>query len=321
MDYTRELEQSLTYLGSEAALASLARDPYWPKWDSAWWHMLLLHEMGLTAEIPERVTEAYVAALGRMPVKIFAIHAHDIPAGVDPYRGSPCHCQVGNAYQVMAARGVDVDAELPWLRPWFLRYQMADGGLNCDGDAYLVEGEVPSSMVGTIAVFEAVLKCTPRAFTAEESEFLRKGAEFLMGRRLKEGSATRYNADERASAEAWSRPCFPRFYLYDVLRGLSALLTWSERTGGTIPAASIRDVVRDLETRFPDGAVRTERRSYEGAGTLLPSAGEWLRRQPATFFPLLTKLSAVGEVSPFLSRQWADARARVARHPELRSLL
>ncbi|THD40858.1 MAG: hypothetical protein DI608_02830 [Rothia mucilaginosa] len=50
-----------------------------------------------------------------------------------------------------------VDQELPWLRNWFPRYQMKDGGLTCDYEAYPVEDECPSSMVGTIAAFEAVL--------------------------------------------------------------------------------------------------------------------------------------------------------------------
>ncbi len=183
-----ELEASLSYLASEQAVKSLEADAYWPKWDSPWWHMLLLHEMGETKRIPAQVIETCIASLNKMPVKIFPIHPTDMPAGVDPYRGSPCHCQLGNIYQVLAAWGVDVDKELPWIRPWFLRYQMNDGGFNCDNEAYLVKDEVPSSMVGTIAVFEAILLHTPRPWTEEEKAFLEKGARFLMGRQLMFGS-------------------------------------------------------------------------------------------------------------------------------------
>ena len=86
------------------------------------------------------------------------VRVNPLPEGVDPHRGYPCHCQLGNVYQVLAAYGLDVDKKLPWIRPWFLRYQMADGGLNCDNDAYLATSECPSSMVGTIAAFEAVLR-------------------------------------------------------------------------------------------------------------------------------------------------------------------
>ncbi len=98
---------------------------------------------------------------------------------------------------------------------------MADGGLNCDNDAYLIKDEVPSSMVGTIAAFEAVLLYTPREWTTEERTFLEKGAQFLIKRKLMLGSDTKHNASERKSAEDWMKLCFPRLYLYDVLRGLN----------------------------------------------------------------------------------------------------
>ena len=55
--------------------------------------------------------------------------------------------------QIIAACGVEVDRALPWARPWFVRYQMSDGGLNCDSDAYLVTDECPSSMVGTCLLY------------------------------------------------------------------------------------------------------------------------------------------------------------------------
>jgi hypothetical protein len=322
MSHQAELHDSVQYLNSEAALRSLVADSYWPKWDSPWWHMLLLHEMGETKKIPEPVIRGHVEALNRMPVKTFPIHPGEMPEGVDPTRGSPCHCQLGNVYQVLAAWGLDVDRELPWIRPWFLRYQMADGGLNCDSEAYLIKDETPSSMVGTIAVFEAVLLNTPRPWTTEEKKFLDRGAKFLMERKLMHGSSTRHNADERKSAKKWLRLCFPRFYLYDVLRGLNALLLWSDRTGQAVPAENIRDVVAYLDERFPDGRVMNERHSYEGVGTMLPSSsGEWIRRQPATFFPLLTKVSALNYVSSFLSKQWAEAKAHLNAHSGLRSLL
>lgn len=303
------VEQSVRYLESDAALKSVAADPYWPKWDSPWWHMLLLHEMRETHRIPQSLVTAYISSLNRIPLKIFPIHPHDMPEGIDPYRGSPCHCQLGNVYQVLAKWGVDVDRELPWIRPWFLKYQMADGGLNCDNDAYLVKDEVPSSMVGTIAAFEAILLYTPREWTREERDFLTKGAEFLIDRRLMFGSNTKHNASERKSAEQWTKLCFPRFYLYDVLRGLTAILAWSEKMNQAIPPAAISDVVDMLSSRFPDGNVRIERQSYAGTGTILQApSGEWLRRQPASFFPLLKDVSEIGLKSPFLSRQWAEAK-------------
>ncbi|AGH96685.1 hypothetical protein [Pseudobdellovibrio exovorus] len=309
MNYQQELEQSLNYLKSPQAIKSLQADAYWPKWDSSWWHMLLLHEMGLTHEIPETVVESYIAAINRIPVKIFPIYPEDMPAGVDLARGSPCHCQLGHVYQVLAARGVDVDSEVNWLRPWFLKYQMADGGLNCDEGAYREKEEVPSSMVGTIPIFEAVLFHTNRQWTSEEEVFLKKGADFLIKRQLMLGSETKYNASERESAKEWMQLCFPRFYFYDVLRGLHALLHWSKKTGSAIPYESIKTVVRHLQTQFKDAEMQIGRQAYLGSGSRnqLPN-GDWKWHPEAVSFPLMSKVSAVGQASPFLTKQWKESQ-------------
>lgn len=317
MDFEREIAASVAYLASSAAVDCIAEDPYWPKWDAPWWHMLLLHEMGHARLIPVITLRALVAALDRYPIKIFPIHPGDLPDGIDPHRGYPCHCQLGNVYQVLMAAGVDVDRALPWIRPWFLRYQMADGGLTCDNDAYLITDECPSSMVGTIAAFEAILLYAPRPWTTEEVAFLDAGARFLMGRRLVEGSSSLHNAAERVSAKSWLRLCFPRYYYYDVLRGLSALLIWSEKSGNTVPASVVDGVVSHLGRDFPDDIIRCERLAYEGIGTIFRApSGEWIKQRPAPLastFPLLIATSAVGRPSPFLSRQWQEAKDRLKR--------
>lgn len=280
--------------------------------------MLLLHEMDKTNAIPEVAIKTHVAALNRIPLKIFPIHPDEMPADVDPYRGTPCHCQLGNVYQVLAAWGLDVDKELPWIRPWFLRYQMADGALNCDNGAYLVKDECPSSMVGTIAAFEAILIYTPRPWTTAERKFLDNGANFLIARKLTQGSSTKYNSSETTSAKNWSRLCFPRFYLYDILRGLNALTLWAEMTNQSVSADAFQDVVSFLDGRFPDGAIQIGRKSYEGAGTLIQSAtGEWNWSKEALLFPLLTEVSKVGEQSHYLSMQWTQVKERLKLHANL----
>jgi hypothetical protein len=306
------LTDSLTYLQSDEAFLTLEKDPYWPKWTAPWWHMLLLHELGLTREIPEKMVKAFIDRVNRVPLHIFPIQPEERAVDEAHARQSFCHCQVGNIYQVLFAYGIDVDRELPWMRPWFLRYQMADGGMNCDNDAYLIKGEIPSSMVGMIAPFEAVLKCTPRAFTAEEKRFLDLGAQFLIERELRLGSDTDHNAEERETAPLWMKTCFPRFYLYDVLRGLDALTLWAEKTGGKIPSDAILDVVAHLEEEFPDGQVKNQRHSYEGVGTrYFDAEGRRQRLKEAYFFPWLEQLSRIGDVSPVLTKNYATVRARL----------
>jgi hypothetical protein len=284
------LKESLAYLSSEAALRSLERDAYWPKWDSPWWHMCLLHEMGMTRRIPGPAVEKLLECLEATPGTGFL-------DGSDAH----CHCALGTIYQVLSGFGADVEGRLPWIRDWFLRYQMADGGFNCDANAYQVEGECPSSMVGTIAPFEAVLFYTPRDWTGAELEFLDRCAEFLLYRQLYMGSETVANAEERVQAEAWMQLCFPRFYFYDVLRGLRALLHWADRRKRQV--AGIRVVWERLQR-----GVEIGRRPWAGARTRLPEGG----RAEASRFALLDQVSADGP-SAYLERQWRECQELGAR--------
>ncbi len=300
------IAQSVHYLASDAALRSLDVDPYWPKWNSPWWHMLLLFELGEARRIPERAVERLVAALDALPLHIFPIRPEDTPPGLDPDRHSSCHCALGCIAQVLAACGVDVDRALPWVKPWFVRYQMADGGLNCDAGAYLVTNECPSSMVGTVAPFEAML--LGATASPEQTAFLERAAGFLVERRLMHGSQTVYNAEERTREPAWLAPCFPRFYFYDVLRGASALVRWAQQTGRTLPLDAIAGVVSHLVAQFPDGVVTVQRRAVAGVGTRWRTDGTWVRRPQATSFPLLDATSVIGQPCPAATRQWTATR-------------
>ena len=140
------VQQSVDYLASCKALESIEADPYWPKWDSPWWQMLLLHEMGLTSHIPSAIVEAIIDALDSYYLKVFPFTESEVPVGVDPLNQVACHCQLGTMHQLLTAYGVDVDSRLPWLRPWYLRYQLNDGGLNCDGSLYKNGSEELSSV-------------------------------------------------------------------------------------------------------------------------------------------------------------------------------
>jgi hypothetical protein len=296
------LDDEVAWLESAEARASLAVDVYWPKGRSPWWSMLLLHELGATARIPSRIVDALVDGLRRMPLYTFPIAESDWPPGiVDRARASMCHCALGCIDQLLTASGVDVDRALPWFAPWYARYQMADGGYNCDESAYFVTDEIPSSMVGTIAPFEAMLGRAP-------SEACDRAAAFLVARQLRLGSSTRHNADERISAERWGELCFPRFYFYDVLRGLAALVRWAILRARPLPLGAIADVVGHLAERFPDGRVRIGRAPIDGMQTRAPDAdGNWVRR-PADLGPLLVLVSRPGSESAPLTRRWAAAR-------------
>lgn len=301
------IAHSVQYLASDAAAASLAEEVYWPKWDSPWWHMLLLWEIGEARRIPERAVSQMIAGLAAFPLKTFPITREEL-GDANPHRDVMCHCGLGSILQVLQACGVDAWAAVPWAEPWFPRYQMADGGLSCDDVAYTVTGECPSSMVGTVAPFEAMMLGGPVAWSAARRTFLANGAAFLMRRALVNGSETAHNAAERTSAQTWGDPCWPRFYFYDVLRGLTALARWAELARASIPEAAIRAACTALVDRFPDGVVHVARQPFAACNTLV--AGEdhaWSSRQPASRFPLLDAVSAIG-ASAHLTEEWTRTR-------------
>lgn len=306
----RGIADSVAFLGSEAALRGIELDPYWPKWNSPWWHMLLLHELGEARQIPARTSEAMAARIDRL-LHFFPLHSSEAP-GVDLQRDSACHCALGTMYPVLAACGVDVERALPWVQPWFVRYQMADGGLNCDNAAYLQTSECPSSMVGTVPPLEAML--LGEAGTGEHRAFVARAGGFLIDRALIHGSRTVHNAEERIAAEAWPKLSFPRFYSYDVLRGLAVLVRWAEATEQPLPEAAVATVVHALIERWPDGVVRVERQAQAGMTTILPTVDRSPSpRAPASTFPLLDAVSRTGEPSEALTRQWSEARAGLLR--------
>lgn len=296
------LDASVAYLASDAALASLAEDPYWPKWDTPWWHMLLLWELGEARRIPARTVRAMVAALDALPLHTFPLRPEDWPPGLDHARHASCHCAIGSIDQVLTACGVDVDAELPWIATWFARYQMRDGGYSCDEAAYGVADECPSSMVGTIAPFEAMLRRGP-------SDVVERGARFLVERALVRGSDTRHNAEEREAAPQWLAPAFPRFYFYDVLRGLTALVRWATVMRRAVPVAAVAPAAAHLATIARDGVVRVGRQAHAGKRTWMRGAdGTWIRVRVARSFALLDEVSRVGAPSARLTTEWRATR-------------
>jgi hypothetical protein len=173
-------------------------------------------------------------------------------------------------------------------------------------------------MVGTVPSLEAMLI---GELAGERAAFVDRAAACLIERRLMLGSPTQHNAEERQRAPAWPLLCFPRFYFYDVLRGLAVLAHWSERREQPIPLSAIEPVVEHLLGSFADGVVRLGRLAQEGVSTrALDATGTWTR-QAASRFALFDATSAVGSASPTLTRQWADVRRRLLRLHEARLLL
>jgi hypothetical protein len=298
------IAESLEYLASNAALESIEIDAYWPKWSGPWWQMMLLHEMGLTSSIPEPAITAVVEALDTRFLKFFPFHESEVPEGRDPLNSVACHCQLGTVHQLLFTYGVDVDKKLPWLRPWYLRYQMQDGGLNCDEAAY-TRPVCKSSVVSTLPPLEAVLICTPREFTTEERSFLSRGADYLIEKKLFRAASSGKPIDAD-----WLKLCFPRFYHYDVLRGLSFLLKCSLMLGKALPIDAISECLVHIDDEFSHGKIHVQRAAWAGAMSRWfdASSGSW-ERKPAQSNSLLDAVSATGVESPYLTKIWNETKA------------
>jgi hypothetical protein len=202
--------------------------------------MLLLYELDPSLPLPQRIVQELVDSLNKNLLHTFPILPSDLPEGIDPYGQIPCHCQLGNMGQVLAANGVDLDQALPWIRPWMLRYQLPDGGLNCD-EAVYSRPHPHSSVVSTLPPAELVLKVW--GYTTDGQVFLAKAAEYLIARRL---NRSRLRAPAEICADWWL-PCFPRFYHYDVLRGLEFLVAWSQKMKQPLPNIAIAETIERLD--------------------------------------------------------------------------
>jgi len=296
----RWISASTAYLDSEKARASLARDPYWPKWDSPWWHLTLLCELDRADAVPRAAAEGMLAAILAKYPTYFPNPREPLPPGKDQHRDGLCHCALGNIAVALSACGIDLEERAPWIRAWFLRYQLPDGGLNCDEKAY--ESGTASSIQSTLPALEFLVR-TPRALTLAEEDFLDRGADYLIERRL----ACRRN-DGRPMNEDFLKIGFPRFYDYDVLRGLSFLAAWSRVRRRIVPREAVAATLSALNARFPDGRIRVEKAGLAAEGSLNPGEeGRWARGGAGTF-PLLESARRVGDVSAALTRRWAEVR-------------
>lgn len=303
-EFAREIENSISYLLSAEALSALETDPYWPKWNAPWWHMALLYELGFARLIPECSARIMVKKLNDHYVHFFPFRESESPQAAD-FTRVMCHCGLGTIFKVISARGMDPDVEIPWARDWFYKYQMDDGGLNCDEAAYTKQ-KPKSSLVSTMPPLEAVLQCTRREFTEFEKMFLSRGAEYLLNHRLMRPAGD----PAKIIDENWTRLCFPRFYEYDVLRGLVFLVRWARRFGRPLPLDRISDAIAVVGEHLNENDEVVVKRQFwsEQKTVVITRDGQREFKKPVSSFPLLDAAGGVGVVSKRLTAEWNEVR-------------
>lgn len=293
-----ELKHSIDYLSSPEALASIQRDPYWPKWDTPWWHMVLLHELGETDKIPQVAIDKMTSTVQNHYLKTFPLTVEEIPPGVDPRRQIPCHCALGGIYQVLFARDPQLDQKLPWIRPWFLKYQMPDGGLNCDESAY-TKTPSKSSIVSTLPCLEAIFFCRNGELKEKEIDFISKGVQYLLRQKL-----YRKISNGEVIDSNWLEIRFPRFYEYDFFRGYYFLARWSQYSGFKIPTEIKEEVHALVLKQIHNGQVILNRYHLVDRRSYNPTADQSWAMGDASEFPLMKKVSQAGIPNAALTKQW-----------------
>ncbi|MBN2830156.1 MAG: hypothetical protein JXR56_07540 [Candidatus Cloacimonetes bacterium] len=291
------LQQISEELKSEKAIESIKQDPYWPKWDSPWWKVVLLYEAGYKHLIPREFLVQLINVIDKHYLHFFPLAESDIPKECDPYRHILCFCALGNMYKVLEGCGFDVKSELPWWYDWILNYQLPDGGYNCDEGAYT--GSRKSSFQSTLPMLEAMLLVYQRTGDSHIKSLLDRGADYLIKHEVYKSSSGRLIEEE------WLQLSFPHYYDYDVLRGFSFLVKWAFETKNRLPEAIVIDCLKRISASLnSDGCVVLGLNKICRDRNLSLQNGNWKWSENAELFPVLELFSREGDVSIPLSIKW-----------------
>ena len=162
-----------------------------------------------------------------------------------------------------AAHGI---AEIPWAHDFIVKYHLPDGGWNCD------EKSSVSSIVSTVPVLEWLVDQSGLGVVFD------RGMTYLVERGLFRSKRTGAVIDE-----AWLEPSMPRFYEYDVLRGLRLV----KRSGLPLPRAALERLQASNVRCWP---LSEQARASDGV---------------ASSFPLLDALSRPEVARPLIEAELA----------------
>jgi hypothetical protein len=296
------LRSSIDYLKSDLATQSLKEDPYWPKWNSPWWQMTLLFEMGQAELIPSNILETFKAVTASHYIDVFPLKEEEIPPGCDTTRNIFCHCALGTAMQIFEGVGIKADENLPWVRAWFKRYQLEDGGYNCDEAAYLKE-KPHSSIVSTLPMLETLLAFGKSRLARGDLDTLQRGANYLLARKLFKSLSKQDTVIDKDFLQL----TFPRFYDYDILRGLSFVIAHANLAETSLNWRDIKQAFELIAAKLTNGYLPVERQFFADKTTLAKDVdGIWRRGRPVSVFPLLVETGELGKPSMFLTKKFAS---------------
>lgn len=248
-----DLDELREVIESEKALQMIERDVYWPKWDSPWWYMLLLEETSRLHEIPVPVFKELLTCADRQFLKVFPVREEDVDGPVNAQTEVMCFCFFGSLMKIASKLDFDVFAHVPWAKDWVHRYQLPDGGYNCDESVYTGSGK--SSMISTTVMLEGMIEYS--RFTQQSELFaanMQKAVSYLLKHQIFLSS----RGQEIEGAE-WNKVIFPRFYEFDFSRGLEAVFDFLLLTGKKVRAIAIEKALALLEKKIAARLAHSEK--------------------------------------------------------------
>ncbi|PCJ17344.1 MAG: hypothetical protein COB02_14050 [Candidatus Cloacimonadota bacterium] len=307
LQFDNSVHQSLDFLNSKKTHDNIMLNPYWPKWDGAWWHILALIEIGQYSLIPDKSIQLIQKSIHKNNLQYFPLTESELPKNIDPYRNIICHCQLGTYIKILIL--TQKDFILPeWIKNWFIKYQIQDGGYNCDDESYHKK-HPKSSLVSTLPMLESLLillQDTESFQDIKKNQMLKlldKGAHYFLDRNLvcKSNSNTVIN-------ENWLKLGFPRFYELDSLRILSFLNKWANYRDILLPIDKISLVLESLCNQIEkDGTLKSgfHMTTVDNKSLIHQKDNTW-KYLDATSFPLLDTLECPKVAANFLNREFLE---------------
>ena len=303
----KQLQAIIASLANEHLWEQAARDPYWPKWTSLWWRFHLLMETGNLAQVPTDLLERFAVLVDGWYLHDLPLRSQDVPKGYDPDHQVLCLCALASLFRILQAGGLQPRTRLPWIWECLLKTQLPDGGFNCDENAHLTSRK--SSLISTLPALEALLEGAPRPIPDQVAGMLNRGADYLLGHRFYRSS----RGDVIASA--WTKPAFPRFYDYDILRGLVFVVRWKYFLNNIIPQEQVNEAFALLQA-YEDqhGWMTVQRSIMHGEYNMDWRNNAWQRIEVGFFAPL-EELAAVGRPSATLTAEWRFLKRAIEGEP------
>ncbi len=209
---------------------------YAPKWSSSVWQLMVLADLGMTAE-DWRMRNCVEHFFGLHNVESggFAVAARN------PNLFEPHVCMTGNMVRTLAKMGYQRDDRVLKAMDWLIGQQLEDGGWNCSAK----EGGKHGSFHATVEPLWGLSEMNKSNSREDWKVSAKKGSEFLLRHRIYKS-----DRDDSVILLDFLKLHYPIHYRYDILHALRVLTEM-----GVADVPRMKDAVDFLlGKRLADGA-------------------------------------------------------------------